>query len=503
MSSIVVSAQDTRPFFDKVLDHAVDYDILSEEQRARLAEDCNNIHPDICSTFGFNFFDIGQTLEAATLVKQMLSVQLEALSNGNVADAVQILQKNSLSSMLIGMIQEVRQDLQRLALVAKTSQRFSTKFGYNVTIYKARPQTGKRTRLIPHLDCANILLERGNSAFFESSGCLLNLFKALTSNVIWQQLRQDIADLEQELAVSKKYLPWDLLVEEAKLQAAVNDRDEYIWTAETLLATMCVIFVTGGSNRFIGFGNEKRCYGTVYPKLMLSTLPTNLASPKEFRKRATQGFNSFLRYRSMIGLQEKTDTTNQEMDILESMLNSALDTLLPPHTKLPPKAGLGFWLDHLHVAIEADEFKSLHRKEFPKAGRRLSRAEKIDRALDVGDSPALISNHVAKLNWGEAEKEGMADELIRRLDAQILLPHLPMLVPMINRVLAVWKTPTGSTLWPKEQRQQLVRRALEGGSDLFWSGLDRWALEDLAAVDPDLKNQIEERYTQAFAKTAK
>lgn len=288
MKTLIVSTTDKRPFFDQVVDHGVNHNLLSLARRQELARQCNELHSSFCQKLGLNEWDIGETLKAARLVKQFLSIALERASGGEITLAISVLNSQRADQLVFGILTEIRKALTAITAIAQTAIYGTTRFGYGVLLSKIGPREGGRSGLLK-FDL--------RTADFLSPIEVLSICQALKTHALMKTWLEDVADLESELEVSRRFLPWDWLIEQAGFKPTTPDVENdlgIIWTSETFIATMVVTLLCGGSSYLVSTTEGTKYMGTTFPSNFLDFLIRSLQNSGRFRQEAHESFFSYL-----------------------------------------------------------------------------------------------------------------------------------------------------------------------------------------------------------------
>lgn len=292
MKTLIVSTTDKRPFFDQVVDHGVSHNLLSLARRQELARQCNELHSPFCQKLGLNEWDIDETLKAARLVKQFLSIALEKASGGEITLALQVLNTQRTDKLVFGVSAEIEKALNRVMAIAQTTIYGTTKFGYGVLLSKVRPQDGEHSGLLKF----DLLHITANDSFYPFD--LLKTCQALKNYALLKAWLADVADLTSEFEVSRRFLPWERLIEQAGFKPAARDADnpeiEVNWTSETFIATLVVTLLCGGSSYLVSTTEGTKYMGTTFPSNFLDFLIRSLQNSDRFRQEGRQSFFSYL-----------------------------------------------------------------------------------------------------------------------------------------------------------------------------------------------------------------
>lgn len=504
MSELVVRPQNGAQFLDKVIQHGIASETLSKERRQIIQQEIAGLYPGLCHFLKTNPLDIGNSLEAVEILFSFLSVAIEKKSQGNATLAVEILNQEKITSLIMEIMEEIKKTANQISEVAAAVKRATTSFGYSVEIIPVSTThpAAKELLLFQTEQAAADFQNRKEQRPTLSE--VIRKIKTLADLKTWQAL---VDDLYLEWQVSHVFLPWAQLKKEAHLEYGNSLGDHHlVWTSETLLITMAASFVRGGSNLVVGRAIRSRRINPYNELTMTTVLPFHMienvehalkiAGGKYFAETST---NCFLDYLDTAEFPFEPNAIERRK--LQEMWHKALAIVLHPPATKGKKRPLGFWLTNIHLDVDMNTlekimfgFERRQAKKMPgTTPSKQSYAHRLIEAVGKSASIATISRLLSKVNWTEALETGEDESLILVLDPAQILSSMPLLPELVDELCLHWQTEVGERTWRSSDKEAMVKRVAQGGSSDFWQRLNQETIITLIANGPQYENLILDR----------
>lgn len=484
--------KDKRLFLEKVIEIGREDQSLTENDCQRVLSDLNKLFGFFHGLIRFNPASIDQALKVGQMVKNLLSIVLEKKSLQQIPLAIEVLKTQDVNQLIRELIEEIKEFGQRLHRVIKIN--------VGETVYQSKVE------LIfgpaQHDAYLNHEAHNWNNADFEK------MFWAMPTHfgqpafvpqiplgfTTWDELNKwqlAVIDLEQQFFLSQKFLPWQDLIatSQIKFQQGQGFLRDFLWSSETLLATLMAIMVTGTSLKFRGKSFDTYlAFDTVYHHKSLHALNQTIKDQNDFKQKAIRRFNDYL----LTGLYDAQPNAEERQKLL-TMANNACTQLLSNSEEFTRKS-LAFWAERLHLDVAYRQVaqnairrqKAKKQKRFPE--KRSTPEEKLIALFEKAEQePATISvNYLLQtINWNKAVNQGLMEKLLMLLDPEIAEPTLPLMPNIVDRVCAWWQTAEGQRHWDTTIREKFANRIRQGASRLFWKQITEDTVNTLKNTLPE------------------
>lgn len=497
--------KDKRLFLEKVIEIGRSNQFLTRNDCERILSDLNKLFGFFHGLIGFNPASIDQSLKIGEMVKNLLSIVLEKKSLQQISVAIEILKTADTNQLIRELIEEIRQFGQRLHRTIKIN--------VGETIYESKIELifgpAQHDAYLNHEahDWSDVNYEKmfwtmpthfGNQAFVPQIPLGFTTWNELNN---WQQA---VIDLEQQFFLSQKYLPWQDLIEtsQMKFRQSQGFLRDFVWSSETLLATLMAIMVTGTSLKFRGRSSDSRynrvlAFETVYHHESLDSLIRFTENSEYYRDLALARLNDYIET-----AMEKTPKIKEHRQLLK-MAEETLTIMLANPNRVSRKS-LTYWTERIQMDVSCRQVgKSIMRakRKQPKSSRTQNSTEtkatpeqKLISLFEKSDQePSTISvNYLLQtISWNKALNQGLMERLLVLLDSEMAEPTLPLMPNIVDRVCAWWQTEEGQRRWDTKIRVQFVSRIRQGASRLFWKQITEDTVNTLKSTLPEQAEAID------------
>ncbi|MBI5798322.1 MAG: hypothetical protein HZB10_00110 [Candidatus Yonathbacteria bacterium] len=475
MSEIVVARDDKRSFLEKVIAHGIDQGYLTPERRQGLARECAALCMSFCQKIGMNASDMAEALEAARIVTSLLGLALERESEGNVSLASIALARPA-GEMVISMLTLITQTEQRVeSLWRQVVGRYDAKrFDYFVHVW--RVESVKELDLVKYRDAL---------PFLHYLKTRLKTIQTARDLTVWLDR---VADVDKEFQVSQKFLPWPQLIEEANLRSTaalptVGLKNFYMhprndaqmkWSPNTLLASMTVTLVCGGTHRRVG---------TIVSKDAWALYKRSMKNPDYIRQRSRLRFEDYLDY---------VRSHNPDLDAdarvkLMKMWERAMDALfLVPPTGSRRHFNLLSWSERLHMENVSGNTLEKIVLTGQARQRKSARVKSVDKIRALGPEPLHIRlvAIVRNIKWTRVSDEEFV-ELLSLVPPAIFTRYTPVISSLVTLLVKHWDDSDPAIKWVTEDKRNFIQRILDESYPSFWETCSTETLEALMQAVPD------------------
>lgn len=449
MTAIAVRSAETGSFLDRVVDHGIRHALLSPTRRHELARLVYEHHVPFFECLQLNPMATNDALTGGRWMMQLVSLGLETISNGDSGRAVAFLANQSPIDALKRGQAQVQSLIDRSSAWRRHARgRFIlTTWEREVAISYVTDHTA-----IDHiLDSSDFTLE-----------AFLRVIKNRSDLFLFEhRLRR----LEKELAISKKFLPWDALRDAYRMKPLEREPgpDEAFqstlhidWGVWSLLATIGITLHT-----------DHRTYGgvTIGWRAFLRFIPQ--LGKKGFQKETLKRARRYLE-------KKWPDASREERELLLAMWQWALEDC----AKNPPNAAdAPAWTQRVHLM-----FKGGHKppdETGVRMGIEYSLEEHPPTMMDVVNASAevptaTIKKMVTALAWDTLTRHEV-EELIEHVDAAVIVQVVPFEAKRVGWVLDEWDH------WDDALKRRLIERLLTKAPAAFWRGVSEAVGKTLVA----------------------
>ncbi|GEM_PF-6419745 len=463
MDAIAVRTTETGSFLERVVTHGVHHALLTPARRRELARLVYEYHVPFFARMNLNTMSTNDALRGGKWMTHLLSLGLELETKGDMGRAVAFLAHRSPLEALTRGVDCL------MALKTRSDSFHDNAIGHCLLALWEREVT-----------LSYVVDPKAIDHALKSSDFDLDVFmrKIHTPTDLFA-FEQLLARLEKELAVSKKFLPWN----ELRCAYGMTSRSREPHPDESDLSSLHFDWGVGSLLATIGMTlhMDRRSYGkTVIGWPSFKRFIPQLAS-SAFQKKTVKLAAVYL-------LKKAPSATPEERAVLMDMWEWALKDLA---TSMPAHGDGAAWMQRVHLTFGG-------REPPPVAGLRIGSEDSLEKRgpniLDFENAAGTVSDvgikrMLAALTWNNLLQDDI-ERLIDSVRPVILASGVPFDVKIIGWVVEEWEE------WDEADQRRLIERLLDYAPTSFWSAVQAPLAQRLSAFASGVqKKRIDRRLT--------
>lgn len=449
MRAITVRGVETGTFLDRVVAHAVHHQILTTLRRRELFEESGPVHTELCQRLALNPVSIGETLQGAEHLRNLLSLGLEVLSHGNVETASSLLANMPVKKIVQEAMSRLLELRRRFEALERSSRHdFIMKHDalrgdLQITLSFVRNQSR-------HLASDAREVEATFEFFLERVKTHAALVEAEQAVLSW----------ERELVVSLRYLPWEALRKQWGLEPVSGGEFSsavvFHWGLESLLATLSVTLGLRGEH-----------HGALAIPWKVFRHEIDRITKPAFRKKARADARSYLERRI-------PRPTPEDLTLLLELWEWALEQLLSDMPALQyRKIEVDAWAERVHLLARPRDVYLIGARG-PGSKPRDGAGLMVDELEHLDEKAVRRGRLLGKLDWRKVNEHALT-KLLDVVSPKTLIPVIPLEPRLALAVVGQWWS------WDDADCRLLIWRLLREAPRGFWKQMPFTFIQALQA----------------------